>query len=499
MGAAVWILRMDWRLALLLGAVLVVTGPTVVAPMLRHIRPNKKVSAIVKWEGIVIDPIGAILAVLVYENFFHGGAHFIGWATLRILGWTLATAVLLSGIALLTIVQLIQRFLVPEYLQGVVFLCGGSGLCNLESGCRRSGFGFGNAAGYCICQSEVDPDRSRHRVQGKLGSVSGFELIHRARFPTATEQDRGVGVAGGLFFGSGCRHRPSHFGFFGVDSFGHAGARASIPGLFGARGIVAAAVTSVFALRISQFGESVIPASQIDQLVPVTFTVIIGSVAIYGLGAAPLARRLGLADSNPQGVLFVGAEPWIRDVAATMQKTGVTVAVVDTNFANISAAKMDGLSAFCLSILSEHVHDDVDFAGIGRLLAVTHNDLVNTLAAKTFAHFFGRKNVYQILPATKTRGRRVDMSQSDRGRTLFAADISDRVLEAYFEAGYRCKATKLSDEFTYEQFQAKYSDGCLLLAVLDGNSLQFATSDRPLKPVPGNTVFACVLESADES
>src|SRR5574340_402740 len=72
--AAHWILGLDWSLAILLGAVLLVTGPTVIGPMLQLIRPTGRTGAILKWEGIVIDPIGAMLAVLVFQITVYSGA-----------------------------------------------------------------------------------------------------------------------------------------------------------------------------------------------------------------------------------------------------------------------------------------------------------------------------------------------------------------------------------------------------------------------------------------
>jgi hypothetical protein len=158
------------------------------------------------------------------------------------------------------------------------------------------------------------------------------------------------------------------------------------------RGIVAAAVTSVFALKVATI---VSPDSELalqaEMLVPITFLVIVGTVAIYGLLAAPLAKYLGLSDTNPQGVLFAGGDQWIRDMARMLQDEGVQVMLIDTNYANVAAARMDGLPAECASILSEEVREEFDLFGIGRLLAMPPNDEVNALAAREFAHAFGRQ------------------------------------------------------------------------------------------------------------
>ncbi len=495
--AAIFLLGFDWRLATLLGAILTVTGPTVVAPMLRYIRPNKKISAIVKWEGIVIDPVGAILAVLVYENFFHGEDQMFSGGSLKIVVLTLACGIVLSGIAALLIVVMIRRFLIPEYLQGFAFL--------------------GLAIAVFTLSNFISDEAGLVSVT-LLGVIVTNQRWVGIEHIIEFKENLRIFLVSGLFIVLGSQLRLGEIAGLGwpillflaalIFLVRPAAVFASLQGtdttwrdrLFLAflapRGIVAAAVTSVFALRIAHLDSTFVPPEQLAQLVPVTFTVIIGTVAFYGLTAAPFARRLGLADANPQGVLFVGAEPWVRDFGQTLRKSGLNVAFVDTNYANIAAAKMDGLLAYCASILSEHIPDDVDFAGLGKLMAVTQNDLVNTLATKTFAHYFGKKNVYQILPSTRTSGRRVDLPGSARGRTLFKENIHDRSLAEMYAAGARCKATRLSPEFSFEQFRERYGENHLLLAVLDAaGKLQIAATDQTLKPAAGSVVIALVNES----
>ncbi len=117
-----YLLNMDWRIALLLGAMLVVTGPTVVAPLIRHIRPNKKISSIIKWEGIVIDPIGAIFAVLVFEHVIHVGSERpILSALIMMLNATLV-GVAIAAVTASCLVLMVKRYWIPDYLHGVMFL-----------------------------------------------------------------------------------------------------------------------------------------------------------------------------------------------------------------------------------------------------------------------------------------------------------------------------------------------------------------------------------------
>jgi CPA1 family monovalent cation:H+ antiporter len=267
------------------------------------------------------------------------------------------------------------------------------------------------------------------------------------------------------------------------------------------RGIVAAAVVSVFALRIMATAE---PGSELAKdasvLVPATFMLIVGTVAVYGLGAAPLARRLGLAEANPQGILFGGAADWIRDVALILNDAGYAVVLLDTNYHNVSAAKMLGLNAHCKSLLSEYAHDEIDLAGVGRFLALTRNDAVNAMAANDFSHLFGSQNVYRLLPADVDKGNRAKVGEVSKGRELFAEEWGEERFQIAYEEGFRPKLTRISEEFGFEEFEAKYGDQMLVLFVVeDSGKLHINTADYELEPRPGQSVIALVKqETASE-
>ena len=113
-----------------------------------------------------------------------------------------------------------------------------------------------------------------------------------------------------------------------------------------------------------------------------------------------MARALRLADANPQGVLFAGADAWVRELALTVKNCGVPVVLVDTNFRNVSEARMAGLTAECASILSEHVQEEIDLSGIGRLMALTPNDEVNALAIRELRTCLAERMCISWRPAT---------------------------------------------------------------------------------------------------
>ena len=179
------------------------------------------------------------------------------------------------------------------------------------------------------------------------------------------------------------------------------------------RGIVAAAVSSLFALELTQHGYA-----EAGQIASITFLVIIVTVLVYGFTAAPLARRLGVALPDPHGVLFVGAHPWAREIALELQGLGFQVRLADTNRHNIRQARLAGLPSYYGSSLTEGALDHIDLSGIGSLLALTANDEVNSLTGLNFSEVLGTDAVYQLPPEDLSNGNRRDVARPPPEGTL---------------------------------------------------------------------------------
>lgn len=262
----------------------------------------------------------------------------------------------------------------------------------------------------------------------------------------------------------------------------------------GPRGIVAAAIASIFGLRLVEAGYP-----QADLLVPLTFMVIIGTVAIYGLSAPRLARWLKVAEPNPQGVLIVGAHHWGRAIATALQKEGYKVLVVDTNWANISAARLAGVPTFYANILSQYAIDEIELGGIGRLLSLTSDDEFNSLASLEFANIFGRGEVYQLPPLSGEKDGKEAVLRHLRGRYLFGPGVTYGHLASRFAAGAVIKTTSLSAEFDYDAFQGHYGKTAIPLFLIEQNgNLVVFTATNPPKPQAGQKLISLV-EAGDET
>ena len=493
---AAWkIAGLDLRLAALLGAVLVVTGPTVVAPLLRQIRPTRRVGSILKWEGIVIDPIGAVLAVLVFEQVFAaGGEHFSLLSMLMLLGKTALIGVGFGVVVAGCLVAMVKRYWIPDFLHGVVFLTTALAAFAVSNWLQEeSGLVTVTVLGILLANQKQVPIGHVVEFKEHLGVllISCLFIVLGSRLDPARIVDLGMG--GFLFLvvlivvvrplsvllatlGAAVNWREKLFLAF-----------------LAPRGIVAAAVVSVFSLKVAAYSSDAALAAQATALVPMTFLVIVGTVAVYGLSAGPLARWLNLADPNPQGVLIAGAAPWILKVSKALLDEGFQVLLIDTNYRLISAARQLGVAGECGSILSEQMRDELNLGGLGRLLALTPNDEVNALATREFAHVFGRANVYQLAPWDVASGKRASIGEHLRGRILFRSDLHHDEFASRLAGRFAVKTTPLTEEFTFDDFQQMYGEAAIVLFVIDENkNLNICTAEKPPAPQPGQRVVAIV-------
>ncbi len=490
--AARWTVGLSWPLAILFGALIVVTGPTVIGPLLRNIRPSPQVASILKWEGILIDPIGALLAVIVFDVIVaEGSANFFQWhalvTLLRILGSGVVVGVL-GGIFTATA---LKRYWVPDYLREAFVLAtvlvsfAISDTLQSESGLLAvtiMGIWLANVGLHQL--HEVWHFKERISVL----LISGLFILLAAnisRAELALLDLHSLLLLGAVLF----LIRP-----LSVLTSTLRSRLAWNERLFLAwvapRGIVAASVSSLFAFRLQEMGYS-----EARLLAPLTFLVIVGTVLLHGSTAKWWARRLGVAEEEPQGFLFMGAMPFTRMLAAALSREGFTTLMVDTNHHNVHLARLQGLQAVHGNLLSSVVQDELDLAGIGRLLALTSNDEANALACIQFRGTFGSNEVYQLPPdvGEPPEGAPV-YAVGAMGRLLFAPHATFDWLDTWVHQGAEVKVTQLTEEFTYAHYQERWGEQALPLMAIQDGRVVVATADTPLQPQPGWKVVALVRD-----
>ncbi|OGP12434.1 MAG: hypothetical protein A2052_00635 [Deltaproteobacteria bacterium GWA2_54_12] len=484
---AVYILRMDAAASVLLGAITMVTGPTVVIPLLRLVRPKDRVASMLKWEGILIDPIGAVLAVLVFEAIIAGRFHDVPSMVAAGILNMLFTGTLIGGAGALAIVFFLRYYLIPDFLQSPVTLMSvvavftASNLIQAESGLLAvTVMGIALANQNFVAIKHIIEFKENLRVL----LLAVLFIILSARLQLSDFQALGlkslVFLAGIILIvrpaavlvstlGSGITWRERIFMSFVAP-----------------RGIVAASVASVFALQLAEAG---LPGA--NAIASVTFLVIIGTVIVYGLGASVLARLLNLAQPSPQGMFIVGAYPWTIALASSVRESGFKVVMIDTNWGNINAARMAGLQAYYGSALSETILQELDLEGIGRILALTPNYGINSLAVLRFNDVFDRSELYQLYPGKK--GEKELVSKHLHGRFLFGPDMTFEELSERFANGAAIKKTNITEQFDYATFKERYRTAVPLFLITEKGELQILTAaDKQPEPVPGQSIISLV-------
>lgn len=390
---------MLWGPASVFGAILVVTGPTVILPLLRHARLERRSAAFLKWEAIVNDPVGAILTAVVIE-ILAGVPHRTGEDPISALAVHLAEGVLVAGAlgvgSALLVAWAFRRDLVPETLKTPVLLALAlvayvvPNLLMHEAGLiGATVFGIALANRHVSGMSEL----RRFKEALVVLLVSGLFVVLTA--------DLDLGVLGklslpilGLTAAILFVVRPAAIWLATLRSDLSRRERIFV-GWIGPRGIVAAAVAGVAGPRLSEAGYA-----GADLIQPTVFAVIVATVLLHGFSLAPLARRLGLSTAaESQRLAVVGASPWATDMVVALHRAGVPVVLIDTYPGALHAAREAGVPTLQAELLSRHAEEGLADHPPDHLLAATRDELYNALVCTRLAPEIGRERVYQLAPA----------------------------------------------------------------------------------------------------
>ncbi len=457
--AAHYLAGLPWDIALLFGGLLVVTGPTVIMPLLRQAKLAGRPAAVLKWEGIVNDPVGALLAVTVYEAivFVADGRSWLDAAFYLLLAASLGAVLgIVSGIALATI---FRRGLVPEFLKVPIVLAAVLGCFALaDSVAHETGLlavtAFGMTMANARLASITDMRRFKESIVTLL--VSGVFVILTATLTPQTiaglDWRAAAFVAAMLLI---VRPVSVLAASWGTDMSWR---ERALVGWIAPRGIVAVAVAGFFAAELAAMGRV-----EAERLVPLTFAMVFATVILHGFTIKPLAKRLGLAQTGPEGVLVVGANPWALALAKALKELDYPVTVADTNWRRLRQARFDGLDTYYGEILSEAAEHKLDHAKYGWLIAATSNDAYNALVCTEFAPEMGRHRVYQLSTTDEDQDAKA-IAFTARGRTLIARGRTFDGLASAWWKGARFRSTKLSEEYDLERYLAERPEGTDLVA-----------------------------------
>lgn len=386
---------LDWSIAVLFGALMTVTGPTVVQPLLRRIAVPRTVKVILSGEAILIDPIGAILAIAVLDVLL-AAAH--GAANAGEMLWAYFGRLLIGGgvgaLGALALSRLMKtRRLIPAELSNLVALaCVWVTFGIAEWLQSEAGIMAAVVMGLVVQREAMPGERQLRHFKETLTTlgISILFILLAAQLDLAALWAEGLtGLLAVLMIMFVARPLAVFVSTTGTSLDWR---KKAFIAWVGPRGIIAASVASIFAVTLQEAG---IPGG--ERLLALTFMTIILTVTIEGLSARWVARLLGLQSLEGQSAIIVGANRLGCTVARLLQDNGRPVTLVDTNRTSVERARLDGLNAVFGNALEEETLDSLNAAEAATLLAVTSNSEVNVLACQMAHDSFGIERAYPAL------------------------------------------------------------------------------------------------------
>ena len=455
----------------LFGGILVVTGPTVIGPMLRTLRVPARVRDTLKWEGIVNDPIGALLAVAIYAYITYVGPD----RSVVAIGFDVAAATLVAGLIGVGLgfglTTAFRRGYIPEYLKApsvLVTVIAGFVLADLIK--HETGLITVTVMGVVLANRQTQSTAALKHFKEDLAVllISGVFIILSATLQWSVIERfqarfliflllllfvvRPVTVLASLAF-SKMPWRERLFVAW-----------------IAPRGVVAIAVISLFALRLDDFG-----MKDADALVPLVFGVVVATIFAHGFSAAWVARRLGIDKGKGEGVLLVGANSFTTAFGVALQALGLKVTVADTAKFALRAARKKQLEVHRGDILDEVTQDTLDMLQFQHVIAATDSDSYNALVCGDLGPEVGTDKLTQT-------GVDEDRRARGRGRVLLEGGETVDELQQRVAAGWSFGRTRITDVHTYDAYRARLAPEAEPVAVLkpDRRLLLFSTGQRPV-------------------
>jgi NhaP-type Na+/H+ or K+/H+ antiporter len=392
--AAHFLFDLSWKISFLFSALIIVTGPTVITPILRNIPLKKDISAVLKWEGILIDPIGALVAVLVFEfiSVGEGQAYtktaLIDFGKIVLFGSTFGFAFAHA------LAFVIRKKYVPHYLLNVVSLSVVL-LVYVESDIMAHESGLLAVVVMGMVMGNMDLPNLKELLYFKESlsvllisilfillaanvNISDMELVYNWNSAILLAVIVFIIRPLGVFLstrGSSLKFNEKLF-----------------IGWVGPRGIVAAGIASLFGSKLLLKGE---PGA--EYITPLVFMIVLGTVLLNATTARYFAKMVGVFLKHSEGILIVGASKMSRLIASYLKKNNRHVVLIDNNHANIEQAKKLGIEAMVANVFSDTLTDNIELNDMGYLMALTGNSEINEYAINKLGDQFGENGAFRLV------------------------------------------------------------------------------------------------------
>ncbi len=481
---------LSWEASAVFGGIMIVTGPTVIAPLLRQARMAHRPAALLQWEAIVNDPIGALAAVLAFEAV-------VALRTVETLGgavWSLlvgiVVATVLGALGGVGLAQAFRRGYVPEYMKVPALFSAILAVFALADGVlHESGLLAVTIMGVVIANAKLPSydELRRFKEHATVLLVSGvFVLLASSLdFTTLAQLDwRAVLFVAAVVLVA----RPVTVltAFAGTDLPWR---ERLLIALTGPRGIVLVAVAGLFGTRLAELG-----IEDGGLIGPLAFALVGATVVLHGFTLVPFARWLGLADRAAPGVLLVGGSRWTTAFAEALEKAEVPVLVTDPNRSHLRRAREVGVATYFGDILAEAAEQNVAFVSYATLVAATDNDAYNTLVATDLGPEFGRTNVYQIA-RMNSEGARNSLPETLGGRRFGSAETY-AALDRKLAEGWTFGTTRITEAFSVGDWRTRNPDGVIMARVRPGGEVKMDLDDEITKVTEGTRIITMLPPGA---
>lgn len=472
--------KLSGEAAFLYGAITVVTGPTVVLPLLRNTKLRARPASFFKWEAIVNDPIGALMAAVVLAVMVAGGHHGSALVGEVVAGLLAAAALGIGGALLFR--WLIQHDLVGETLKTpmlLAFALAVDVLSNLVM--EDTGLGAATILGIALANMKIRGLAELTRVKESL-----VVLIVSALFIVLTASlDRGLFAQLTLptYLLTAAMIllvRPATIALATIGS-DLTWRERLLTGWIAPRGIVAAAVASVAGGRLSAAGHA-----GGEAVMPAVFTLIASTMILHGFSLAPLARRLKLTLGDKPTLAIIGATPWTETLAQTLSKAGTPVLLIDSFNGALDHARGKGLTTLQAELLSEHGIESLREHRIDYLFAATQNDIYNSLVCAKLAPEIGRGKVFQLAEAGEPRDAGAGLDAEWRGHVVGVPPLgfADMAGSRHSTASrFFLEELKAGDDLEDDEMALMIvrSNGGLVFVSAEMPEVEFVEGDRVLR------------------
>ncbi|EIA1553485.1 sodium:proton antiporter [Vibrio parahaemolyticus] len=488
-----YFLGFTWELAMLFGSLTVVTGPTVIVPLLRTVRPNSTLANILRWEGILIDPLGALFVVMVYEFIVsHSAVN-----SMEVFGTIIAVGVILGVASGAAVATVLRRAWLPEYLQPFAVLMVVLGVFSVSNHIEsEAGLLTVTVMGMWLANAkDINIQQILHfKEHLTILLITGLFIFLAARISLDDFAALGSGALL-LFVFMQLVSRPLSIFLSTMRSNLNLKDKLFLSWV-APRGIVAASISSLFAIKLTEYG-----VDGASLLVPMTFMVIIGTVVLQSATARPMAIALGVAEPAPRGFLLIGANRVAREIGQALARYDRRVLMTDSNWEYISQVRMMGLDYYYGNPISSHADDNLNMIGIGQVVALTPDQHFNIMACMQLVDEFGEDKVH-CLQKVKTNGNgseKHSVAQEYHGKLLMGGNVSYTQLASLLSRGAEIKHTKLSENFTYQDYLEHHKTNLVipLFNVEDKGKIQFCDDPDQFAPSSTSTIVSLILpESA---